>query len=64
MFRRAITIIKFLKEVFLMYFKPDSAIVRSYVILILAGKMTYDEVPELFNLREAVAEALGLEEGN
>lgn len=45
-----------------MFFKPDSAIVRSYVILILAGKMTYDEVPALFNLREAVAEALGLAE--
>lgn len=45
-----------------MIFKPDSSIVRSYVILILAGKMTYDEVPNLFNLREVVAEALGLSE--
>lgn len=45
-----------------MTFKPDSAIVRSYVILILADKMTYEEVPNLFNLREAVAEALGLSE--
>lgn len=45
-----------------MTFKPDSQIVRSYVILILAGKMTYDEVPPLFNLREAVATALTDEE--
>lgn len=45
-----------------MTFKPDSAIVRSYVILILAGKMTFEEVPALFNLRDAVAEALGLNE--
>lgn len=45
-----------------MVFTPDSAIVRSYVILILAGKMTYDEVPDLFNLREVVAEVLGLTE--
>lgn len=44
-----------------MTFKPDSSIVRSYVILILAGKMTFDEVPNLFNLREAVQEALDLQ---
>lgn len=41
-----------------MTFKPDSSIVRSYVILILAGKMTYDEVPNLFNLRDMVQEVL------
>lgn len=44
-----------------MIFKRDSQIVRSYVLLILAGEMTYDEVPNLFNLREMVAEVLGLE---
>lgn len=44
-----------------MTFKPDSQIVKSYVILILAGKMTYDEVPNLYNLRDAVAQALDLE---
>jgi len=64
MLRRSRAIIKFIKEWLIMTFKPDSAIVRSYAILILAGKMTYDEVPELFNLREAVAKTLGLEEGN
>ncbi len=41
-----------------MDFTKDSALVRSYVLLILAGKMTYEEVPNLFNLRDAVAEAL------
>jgi len=44
-----------------MVFKKDSQIVRSYVILILAGEMTYEEVPNLFNLRQVVAEVLGLE---
>lgn len=43
-----------------MTFKPDSAIVRSYVILILAEKMTFEEVPNLFNLREAVTGVLGI----
>jgi len=62
MFRAIKQVIKFVKEVLVMTFKPDSAIVRSYVILILAGKMTYDEVPNLFNLREAVANALGIEQ--
>lgn len=44
-----------------MTFKPDSAIVRSYVILILADKMTFEEVPNLFNLRQAVQNALDLQ---
>lgn len=41
-----------------MTFTKDSQIVKSYVLLIFAGKMTYDEVPNLFNLRDAVAEAM------
>ena len=45
-----------------MTFKPNSAIVRSYVILILAGRMNYEEVPKLFNLKEAVAEALEIQQ--
>ena len=45
-----------------MFFKKDSQIVKSYVLLILAGEMTYEEVPKLFNLREMVAEILGLEQ--
>ena len=44
-----------------MFFKKDSQIVKSYVLLILAGEMAYEEVPKLFNLREMVAEVLGLE---
>ncbi len=46
-----------------MTFKPDSQIVRSYVILILAGMMTFEEVPNIFNLRAVVTHALGLESG-
>jgi len=42
----------------IMTFKPNPAIVRSYVILILTDKMKYDEVSSLFNLRDAVQEAL------
>jgi len=57
-----LSIIKMLERMMKMLFKKDSAIVRSYVILILAGEMTYDEVPKLFNLREVVAEVLGLEQ--
>jgi len=57
MFRNTI---KFIKEIIKMIFKPDSQIVRSYVILILAGKMTFEEVPNIFNLRQAVQDALDL----
>ena len=37
-----------------MVFTAASQIVRSYVILILADKMTFDEVPDLYNLRGMV----------
>ena len=37
-----------------MTFKSDSRIVSSYVILILAGQMTFEQVPNLYNLREMV----------
>ena len=43
-------------------FKKESKTVESYVILILAGKKTFEQVPNIFNLREVVAEVLGLEE--
>lgn len=46
------------KELISMNFTKDSQIVKSYVLLILADKMPYEEVPNLFNLREAVAEVL------
>jgi len=54
------SIIKIIKEIVIMIFKPDSQIVRSYVILILAGKMEFDEVPDIFNLKKAVENALDL----
>jgi len=63
MLRTIKNIIKFVKEWLIMTFKPDSQIVRSYVILILAGMMTFEEVPNIFNLRDMVAQALGLESG-
>lgn len=52
------SILKCLKGVIWMTFTKNSALVRSYVLLIVAGYMTYEEVPALFNMREAVAEAL------
>ena len=45
-----------------MIFKPDSQIAKSYVILILAEKMTFDDVPKLFNLRDVVTQMLEVEE--
>ena len=42
----------------MLFFKEGSRIVESYVILILAGMMTFDRVPNLFNLRDAVESAL------
>lgn len=44
-----------------MNFTKDSQLVKGYVLLIVSNKMTYEEVPNLFNLREAVAEALTAE---
>lgn len=44
------------------FFKPTDQIVLDHVRLINLGKpfgITFDEVPDIFNLREAVAEALG-----
>lgn len=41
-----------------MNFTKDSQLVKGYVLLIVSNKMDYEEVPKLFNLREAVAEAL------
>jgi hypothetical protein len=43
-----------LKELLILVFKKDSRIVMSYVILILAGQMTFEQVPNLYNLREMV----------
>ena len=42
-----------------MTFTKNSAIARSYVILILAGEMTINDVPNVGNLRAIVLEILG-----
>ena len=54
MFGRIRVVLQVLREVISMTFKKDSRIVMSYVILILAGQMTFEQVPNLYNLREMV----------
>lgn len=41
-----------------MLFTKDSRIVQDYVLLIKKELKTYDEVPDLFNLREVVQQCL------
>ncbi|WP_278044680.1 CD1375 family protein [Senegalia massiliensis] len=41
-----------------MTFTTDSRIAKSYVILILAGRYTIEEVPDVGNLRGIVQELL------
>jgi hypothetical protein len=41
-----------------MTFTKDSSIAKSYAVLILAGKYTMDDVPNVGNLREVVQEIL------
>lgn len=43
---------------FLMTFTKSSRIAQSYVILILAGEITIDDVPDVGNLRAIVVEIL------
>ena len=42
------------KEMLFMTFTVNSSIAKSYAILILAGKYTINEVPDVGNLREVV----------
>ena len=42
-----------------MTFTTKSRIAQSYVILILAGEMTIEDVPDFSNLRAVVLEILG-----
>lgn len=42
-------------------FADNSSIAGSYVILILAGLRTYEQVPNLYNLRDVVALQLGID---
>lgn len=41
-----------------MTFTTESSIAKSYAILILAGKYTIDQVPDVGNLREVVIDIL------
>ncbi len=41
-----------------MTFTTESRIAQSYAILILAGKITIDDVPNVGNLREVVTEII------
>lgn len=43
-------------------FTKNSAIVKSWIRLIKAGRRTYEDVPALGNLREVIAEILAEEE--
>lgn len=52
---------KVVKEVICMLFTQQTQLVKSSAMLILAEKITFDEVPNIFNLREQVALFLGLE---
>lgn len=42
-------------------FTKNSSLVKAWVFLIESNQKNFDEVPELLNLREVVAEILGLE---
>lgn len=46
-----------------MKFNKDSIIVKTWVVLILAGTYTIDDVPNIGNLREVVQEVLDEQEG-
>lgn len=51
-------IYKFIKELLIMVFTKDSRIAQSYAILILAGQITIEDVPNVGNLREVVTQIL------
>lgn len=47
-----------IKEMVFMTFTTKSRIAQSYVILILAGEMTIEDVPDFSNLRAVVLQIL------
>lgn len=49
------------KEMFKMTFTKNSMIAQSYVILILAEEITFEQVPNVGNLRAVVLDILGAE---
>ena len=42
----------------IMVFTKDSALVKTWVSLVLSGAYTKEQVPKLFNLREVVSEVM------
>ena len=46
------------KEVLKGMFNKNSSLVRSCILLITAGKMTEEEIPNVSNLREMVVEVM------
>lgn len=46
------------KEMLFMTFTTESSIAKSYALLILAGKYTIEQVPDVGNLREVIVEIL------
>lgn len=46
------------KELLKMTFTTESRIAQSYAILILAGQITMEDVPDVGNLREVVTEII------
>ena len=51
-------IIIIVKEMLFMTFTTNSRIAQSYAILILAGQITVDDVPDVGNLRAVVQDIL------
>lgn len=49
---------KMTKEMFIMTFTTTSRIAQSYAILILAGQITIEDVPNVGNLREVVMQII------
>lgn len=49
---------KITKEMLNITFTTESSIAKSYAVLILAGKYTIEQVPNVGNLREVVIEIL------
>ena len=47
-----------IKEVLVDMFNENSSLVKSAVLLIVAGLMTEDEIPNVSNLREVVLKVL------
>lgn len=48
----------FIKELMKPMFNENSSLVKSAVLLIMAGLMTEDEIPNVSNLREVVLQIL------